>query len=313
MSEYIPRLREELVSAAARERAGVRRRSGVRLRPVAVAVAVAAAVAVAVVLAVHVPNDETTVAGGAALTYRAVPPGAAGDAAAVLRARIAAARIEGASVTVSGDSIGVDGPVDQIAPLTVPGVLGIYDWEASVLGPDGRPVPRDESVTGGVSPENGAVSRQEAERRASRAAGGAHVVQGANGWYALDDSAAVGNADVASAIGFTEPAMRSPSVAIDLTPSGQQRFHTLTREIAQRGARYATPGESPLDGAQHLAIVLDDRLVSLPFIDYEQAPDGIDGRGGVQIQDDMTLGRAREIAAILSAGPMPADLEPQGA
>ena len=29
--------------------------------------------------------------------------------------------------------------------------------------------------------------------------------------------------------------------------------------------------------AQHLAIVFDDQIVSVPFIDYRQAPDGIDG------------------------------------
>ena len=64
--------------------------------------------------------------------------------------------------------------------------------------------------------------------------------------------------------------------------------------------------------AQHLAIVLDDHLANVPFINHEQVPDGIDGHDGVQIQGGLTPDRARQIAAILDAGPLPATLEPAG-
>jgi SecD/SecF fusion protein len=65
-----------------------------------------------------------------------------------------------------------------------------------------------------------------------------------------------------------------------------------------------------MQALQHIAIVLDDRIASVPFIDFRQVPDGIDGREGAQIQGGLTPERTRQIAAILNSGPMPATLAP---
>ena len=370
MSEYIPRLREQLVAAAAREQAGQRHRPRVRPRRVAVAFAAAAVLVVAVVAAVSIelPTDETPVApvpAEAALAYRVMPvPGTDANAAAeasadVLRDRIAAAGIRGATVTVDGDRVGVD--VDgaargQVAALAVPGKLEIYDWEASVLGRDGRPAPADDGTTGGQDAGRGAaVSEYEAVRRAAKAdrtagppaywlvdtaqrlvldgpawsrdalagrgdvlevPGGVRVVRAegvpaaADRWYALADGAALGNADVADARAGVDPATGEPIVTFDLTTRGQSAFSAVTREIARRGQATAVPGEDPMRAAQHLAIVLDDQIASVPFINYREAPDGIDGKGGAQIQGGLTSQRTRQIATILDSGPMPATLEP---
>jgi preprotein translocase subunit SecD len=321
MSEYIPRLREELVEAAAREQAGRRHRPLVAPRTIALAAA-AAVLVVAVVLAaraVHVPSDEQAVspAPAGALSYRAVPADAAERAAAALRERIAAVGMDGATVTVAGDRIDVEAEGAaraQVAALAAPGALAIYDWEASVLGPDGRPAPRDASVTGGVDVGmGGSVSHDEAVRRASKAPGGGRVVQGpGGGWFALADDAALDNSCVASAIGMREPGTGDPMVAIELTREGQAAFTSLTRQVANRGADSLRPGENKMEAFQHLAIVFDGTIESLPFIDFQQAPDGFDGRAGVQIQGELTLDRVRQIAAMLSSGPLPATLEPAG-
>ncbi len=375
MSEYIPRLREELVAAAAREHAGQRRRVAVRPSRVALVVAVAAVAAtfVLAVSAIEVADDQQpvgTLPSGMALSYRVAPaPGDDGAALAerageLLRARIAAAGIADAQVTVSGDRIGVDADSADRAPiaaLAAPGVLGIYDWEASVLGPDGRPAPDDESVTGGPGAgQEASVSRYEAVMRAAKAQGtqgapvfwlvddgarevlagpqssraaltggapapegarvaevpgGVRVVQaertGPGGWYALDDGAALGNADIADARAARDPVTQDPAVVFDFTPAGQRTFSELTREIAQRGADRQRPGEDAIRAAQHLAMVLDDRLVSVPFINFQDAPDGIDGRTGAQIQGSLSGQRAEQIAIMLNTGPMPVALEPQ--
>jgi len=326
MTDYIPRLREVLVAAAAREQAGVWHRPWVsprRLVPVLATAAVVAAVT-ATVLLVELPRDETPAQpapAAAALAYRVSPAAAAQASADILRERIAAAGITGATVTVDGDRIGV-GPdsaePEQVAALTVPGKLGIYDWEASVLGPDGRPAPADDGVTGGAGVGvDGAVSRDEAARRAAKAdSPGAHIVRAegaATGrWYALDDSAAIGNADIASARALRDPATGEPIVTFDFDARGQSAFSALTREIARRGADGARPGENALEAAQHLVFVLDNHIVSAPFIDFQQTPDGIDGREGAQIQGDLSSERARQLAAILDTGPLPATLEPTG-
>ena len=106
-------------------------------------------------------------------------------------------------------------------------------------------------------------------------------------------------------------ATKEPVVALELTAGGGKAFSALTRELARRGGERATPG-SGLDDAQHLAIVVDDRIVSVPYIDFRQAPDGIDGATGVQISGGLTPETARQLAALLSAGPLAAPLEPVG-
>lgn len=370
MSEYITRLREELVGAAAREQAGQRRRPRVRPRRLALVVAAAAIVAALIVSASAIEltrDDEPVVSlpAGSALTYRVAPfPGADATTAAersaeILRARIAAAGISGATVTVAGDRVGVDADTKalaDVAALAVPGRLAIYDWEASVLGPDGQPAPDDATVTGDPGAgQEAAVSQYQAVLRAAKAQGsagsptfwlvddaahkviggpeltrdalrsggsarvvevpgGVRVVRadnsGAGGWYALDDGAALGNGDVAGARATRDPAMNEPAVAVDLTAQGRTAFETLTRELAHRGQAASPPGADPMLAAQHLAIVLDDEIASVPYIDYRQAPDGIDGSGGVQISGGMTPESARQIAAILNTGPMPATLVP---
>jgi preprotein translocase subunit SecD len=144
--------------------------------------------------------------------------------------------------------------------------------------------------------------------------GGVRVVRADDGgvgrWYAIDDSAALGNPDVAGARAVRDPRINEPAVALDLTSQGRTAFEALTRELAHRGQAAGLHGEDPMLAAQHLAIVLDDELAAVPFIDYRHAPDGIDGSSGVQIQGGLTPDRARQIATILDTGPMPATLVP---
>ena len=54
-------------------------------------------------------------------------------------------------------------------------------------------------------------------------------------------------------------------------------------------------------------ILLDGRIVAPPWIvNPSVTPDGLDGSRGVQIQGGLTSQSARRIAAILTAGPLPA-------
>ena len=101
----------------------------------------------------------------------------------------------------------------------------------------------------------------------------------------------------------SSPSTSTPRAADVQRPDARDRPARLRR---------GPPGEDPLRTAQHLAIVLDDHLASVPFINHQEAPDGIDGRGGAQIQGGLTPERARQIATILESGPLPATLEPVG-
>jgi len=312
-ADYIPRLRQELLRAAATAPAHRRRARTVRaLRPLAAAAAVAL-VALAVVLALPVDRGDERPVDTAQTTYRVAGP-VSERTAAILRERLAAAGIQDASVSVAaggGLSIAApDGARADLAALMRPGRLAIYDWERSVLGPRGEPAPADEGVTGGADAgQSAALTRAEAEARAARVPGG-RAVRAPGGWFALGGEPALTNADVARARPARDPMLQEPIVAIDLTAAGQDAFSTLTRELAHRGRKQAADGALAPEARQHLAFVLDGRLVAVPFIDPQAAPDGIDGAVGTQIGGGLTPETARRTAALLSAGPLPAGLTP---
>jgi preprotein translocase subunit SecD len=302
-SDYIPRLRSELLRAGATKQTRWRAARVARgLRPVAVAAAVTV-LAVAGVLALSDGGgDETPVGSGDTLrlTYRTEPSGtpATEQAARVMRARLAAAGVTDARVSAAATGLSITVPATaraEMAALGQTGRLSIYDWERSVLGPRGTD----------------AVSKAEAE---SRAAGrpGARVLRAPSvapdGWFALGGDPALTNADVDRASAATDPQTLEPVVAIEFTASGRAAFEALTRDLARRGEEQAAGGPGGLEAAQHFAIVLDDRVVAVPFIDFRQAPDGIDGAAGTHISGGLTPVSARRVAALLSAGPLDAKL-----
>ena len=321
-SDYIPRLRSELLRAGAAEQARWRPARAARaLRPLAAAAA-SAVVVVAVVLAVpDRRSDETAVeqpSGALQLGYRLPGAGAetTAQAAQVMRKRLAAAGLDGAGVTVSSSGgLTITAPAGargDVAALSKRGRLAVYDWEASVLGPRGRPAPSSESVTGGQDAGRAAaLTSAEAEARVAARAG-AHRVRALSvapeGWFVLGGAPALTNTDLERAEPAVDEQSQDPIVAIELTAPGKTAFSTLTRELAQRGSARAATGVDSMEAWQHFAVVLDDQIVSMPFINFRQAPDGIDGSAGMHIAGDLTPQTARQIAALLSAGPLPADL-----
>jgi SecD/SecF fusion protein len=100
-----------------------------------------------------------------------------------------------------------------------------------------------------------------------------------------------------------------PVVTFNFTDEGREAFHEITREIAQRGVDNALPTDNPGDASQHFAIVLDDELISAPFINYNENPDGIDGTTGAQISGSFTIPEAQDLARILEIGALPIRLE----
>jgi preprotein translocase subunit SecD len=214
-----------------------------------------------------------------------------------------------ARVAVSGSLLTITAPEGaraDVAALTQRGIFAVYDWETSVLGPRGKPAPADAAVTGGRDAgHSAAVSRREAEVRGV-AAGFARIVRADRGapgkWFALGGDPWMTPACIDGAKPSTDPMNGEPIVAIDLTAEGRQAFADLTRRIAHRGA--------DRESNQHLAIVIDDRIVSVPFIDYRREPDGISGANGIQIGGGLTDATARTTAAVLDSGPLPADVKP---
>jgi SecD/SecF fusion protein len=102
---------------------------------------------------------------------------------------------------------------------------------------------------------------------------------------------------------------RQPVVTFNFTDKGREAFQRITSEIATRGVDNALPTDDPRNASQHFAIVLDDELISAPYINYNENPDGIDGSTGAQISGSFTIPEAQDLARILQIGALPIRLE----
>lgn len=70
-------------------------------------------------------------------------------------------------------------------------------------------------------------------------------------------------------------------------------------------------GTSDLKANQHLAIVVDNRILSAPYIDPRQNPEGVDGTHGSQISGGPTTQTATRLAGPINTEPLPAPLNTQ--
>jgi SecD/SecF fusion protein len=135
------------------------------------------------------------------------------------------------------------------------------------------------------------------------------------GWYALKDNPALSGSEI------TEPKQEytqgsgEPNVSFKFTNDGRENFQTVTRQIAQRGAASAIGPVSAEQAAAlsgHFAVILDNEVQSRPIINFNENPDGIDGRQGAQISGGFSgehgLQTAQELATTLQIGALPIDL-----
>src|SRR3954449_8615145 len=130
-------------------------------------------------------------------------------------------------------------------------------------------------------------------------------------WWVMQDRPALSGTDIKNPEqNFDQQAGNQPIVTFDFTGKGRKAFHDITRRIAERGADNAPPGASADNASQHFGIVLDNDVVSAPFINYRENPDGIDGSTGAQISGGFTIQSAQDLAKTLKIGALPIKLEP---
>ena len=63
---------------------------------------------------------------------------------------------------------------------------------------------------------------------------------------------------------------------------------------------------------QHFAVALDNQLITVPFIDFKQYPDGISGDNGADISGSFTISSARALANQLRLSALPVSLRATG-
>jgi SecD/SecF fusion protein len=136
------------------------------------------------------------------------------------------------------------------------------------------------------------------------------------GWFALKDNPALSGSEI------TDPKQEygntggEPNVVFNFTDKGEDAFHEVTRQIAQRGQAQAIGPVSPQQAGAlsgHFAVVLDNEVKTRPIINFAENPDGIDGRNGAQISGGFSgehgLEEAQELATTLQIGALPINLK----
>jgi SecD/SecF fusion protein len=127
-------------------------------------------------------------------------------------------------------------------------------------------------------------------------------------WWVIQDRPGLSGTDIKNPEQSADTNLgNEPIVTFNFTSKGRKAFQAITRRVAQRGADNAL-GQDPISTSQHFAIALDNELVSAPYINWRENPDGIDGSTGAQISGNFTIKTAQDLAKILKIGALPLKL-----
>ncbi|HEY8304584.1 MAG TPA: protein translocase subunit SecD [Solirubrobacteraceae bacterium] len=182
---------------------------------------------------------------------------------------------------------------------------GPEDTEANLYGDNQKPPVGAKTRAVRVNP--GTVL---AQAQPITGKGGKVTQQSPESWYVLNDDPALTGNDIKSPRqSFDNGGSGQPNVTFEFDSSGGKAFQRVTREIAERGQSRQLPGVSKQAAVQHFAVVLDNQVITAPFIDYTANPEGIDPANGSQISGGFTLTSAQNLADELQSGALPIKLE----
>lgn len=222
-------------------------------------------------------------------------------------------RRAGAGIEVRADK---PPPPAALAALTARRELAFYDWEPNVYVDATTTLAQlqlEDPVRGLAQESPAALPLTAAERLGKRLGKGVVVVSDHGRYYVVRDRPALTGADIVNPRQDFDPQIREPIVTFQFTAKGQAAFERATAEEARRGVYLTAPPTLPREQRfQHFAIVIDDRIVSLAFVDADAHPKGIDARNGTQIEGAGSMSATRQLADDLRAGALPVELERAG-
>ncbi|MBV9002746.1 MAG: protein translocase subunit SecD, partial [Solirubrobacterales bacterium] len=125
-------------------------------------------------------------------------------------------------------------------------------------------------------------------------------------FFVLKDHVALRGNDITNPQQSTDSNTGAPNVAFGFSGKGKTAFQNVTSQIARRGSLVSGLGQSL---NQHFAVALDNQLVTVPYIDYKQYPDGINGDNGADISGNFSISSAQDLANQLRLGALPINLK----
>src|SRR5215217_7284772 len=140
-------------------------------------------------------------------------------------------------------------------------------------------------------------------------------------FFVIEDDSERSGKDIKNPEQKCDPNTKEPLVTMEFTDKGREAFARVTKRLADRGRDCQTlagvspdcpnvpQGSPPDDFFQRFAITLDNQIVSLATIDFQDNPEGIDGRTGASIENIGTIQQAQDLAESLRIGALPIDLK----
>ena len=125
-------------------------------------------------------------------------------------------------------------------------------------------------------------------------------------FFVLKDNVALRGNDITNPTQSTDPNSGEPDVTFGFSGKGKNEFQNVTANIAHRGDLVSGLGQTL---NQHFAVALDNQLITVPFINFKQYPDGINGDQGADITGGFTIGTAQDLANELRLGALPINLK----
>jgi SecD/SecF fusion protein len=207
--------------------------------------------------------------------------GAPGSAACAAAAR------DAGTVPVAGEHCLLSGPDDTINDLESGLPPGVSASEGQILS-----VPRGWTVLEAIS-SNGYAKQLPFSNPSAQ-------------FFVLKDDVALRGSDITNPQQSSDPNTGEPNVTFGFSSKGKTQFQNVTAAIARRGSLVSGLGQ-PLN--QHFAVALDNQLITVPYIDYKQYPDGINGDNGADISGSFTISSAQDLANELRLGALPINLK----
>jgi SecD/SecF fusion protein len=124
-------------------------------------------------------------------------------------------------------------------------------------------------------------------------------------FFVLKDNVALRGSDITNPQQSSDPNTGEPDVTFGFSSKGKNAFQNVTAQIARRGDLVSGLGQTY---NQHFAVALDNQLITVPYIDYKQYPDGINGDNGADISGSFTITSAQDLANELRLGALPINL-----
>ena len=140
-------------------------------------------------------------------------------------------------------------------------------------------------------------------------------------FFVIEDDSELSGTDIKNPEQGFDPNTNAPLVTMEFTDKGREAFARVTKRIAERGRDCETlagvsrecpnvqQGAPPEEYFQRFAITLDNTIVSLATIDYQDNPEGIDGRTGASIENIGNISEAQDLAESLRIGALPINLK----